>query len=32
LRPIFKDNEVLSAQQVNSIQTTATSMLDLIEK
>ena len=32
LRPIFKDNEVLSAPQVSSIQTTATSMLDLIEK
>lgn len=32
LRPIFKDNEVLSAPQVSTIQTTATSMLDLIEK
>jgi hypothetical protein len=32
LRPIFKDNEVLTAPQVSSIQTTATSMLDLIEK
>jgi hypothetical protein len=32
LRPIFKDNEVLTAPQVSSIQTTATLMLDLIEK
>jgi hypothetical protein len=32
VRTIFKDNEVLSPQQVNSIQTAATSMVDLIEK
>jgi hypothetical protein len=32
VRPIFKDNEVLSPSQVNSLQATATGMLDLIEK
>jgi hypothetical protein len=32
VRTIFKDNEVLSPQQVNSIQAAATSMVDLIEK
>ena len=32
VRPIFKDNEVLSQPQVNSIEATATGMLDLIEK
>jgi len=32
LRATFKDNEVLSPPQVNSIQTAATSMVDLIEK
>src|SRR5260370_6243764 len=32
VRPIFKDNEVLSPPQVNSLQATATGMLDLIEK
>jgi len=32
VRTTFKDNEVLSPAQVNSIQTTATSMVDLIEK
>jgi hypothetical protein len=32
VRPIFKDNEVLSQPQVNSIKATATEMLDLIEK
>jgi hypothetical protein len=32
VRTIFKDNEVLSPPQVNSIQAAATSMVDLIEK
>jgi|HubBroStandDraft_4_1064222.scaffolds.fasta_scaffold53254_2 hypothetical protein len=32
LRPIFKDNEVITQPQVNSLQATATGMLDLIEK
>jgi hypothetical protein len=32
VRRIFKDNEVLSASQVSSIQATATSMVDLIER
>jgi hypothetical protein len=32
VRAIYADNEVLSASQVNSIQATATSMVDLIEK
>jgi len=32
VRTIFKDNEVLSPQQINSIQAAATSMVDLIEK
>ncbi|MBV8215319.1 MAG: hypothetical protein JOZ08_19080 [Verrucomicrobia bacterium] len=32
VRTTFKDNEVLSAPQVSSIQATATSMVDLIEK
>ena len=32
VRTIFKDNEVLSPPQVNSIQAAATSMIDLIEK
>ena len=32
VRTTFKENEVLSAPQVNSIQTTATSMVDLIEQ
>jgi hypothetical protein len=32
VREIFKDNEVLSAAQVSSIQATATAMLDSIER
>jgi hypothetical protein len=32
VRSIFRDNEVLSQPQVNSLQATATGMLDLIEK
>ncbi len=32
VRGIFKDNDVLSAPQVSSIQTSAASMVDLIEK
>ena len=32
VRSIFKDSEVLSQPQVNSLQATATAMLDLIEK
>jgi hypothetical protein len=32
MRSTFKDNEVLSQPQVNSLQTAATTMLDLIEK
>jgi hypothetical protein len=32
LRTIFKENEVFSAPQINSIQAAATSMVDLIEK
>ena len=32
MRSIFKDNEVLSQTQVNSLQTAATTMVDLIEK
>jgi hypothetical protein len=32
VRAIFKDNEVLSPPQVNSIQAAATSMVDMIEK
>jgi hypothetical protein len=32
MRSTFKDNEVLSQPQVNSLQTAATTMVDLIEK
>jgi hypothetical protein len=32
VRPIFRDNEVLSQPQVSSLQAAATGMLDLIEK